>query len=575
MSAPDPSRSRDRSQPVERLGASEAIKAGSDGLRGTLAQGLGEPLTGAIPGDDIQLLKFHGIYQEDDRDLRDERRRQKLEPAYEFMMRLRLPGGVCRPEQWLALDDLAGRHANGTLRLTTRQTFQFHGVLKQDLRATVKAIDSALLDTIGACGDLVRGVLCSSLPERSALHRDMYEAAKQVSAHFLPRSRAWHEIWLGEERVAGAGEEEETILGRTYLPRKFKIAFAAPPHNDVDVFTHDLGFIAIADEAGGLAGFNVVIGGGMGRSEGDKATFPRLADLAGFCPKDRVVAWAEAVVTTQRDYGDRVERKHARLKYTIEDRGLAWFRAEAERRAGFALEAPRPFLFTANTDAFGWVEDETGHLHLTLFVENGRVKGRHRDGLRALAAIHKGEFRLTANQNLIVSNVAPGDKAAISALLAEHGLLPGEDEEQGVLRRNAMACVSLPTCNLAMAEAERYLPSLLVKIEALAESRGLAGVPVIVRMSGCPNGCSRPYVAEIGLSGRGPGTYNLYLGGGFHGERLGRLYRENIGEEAILSALDPLFARFGTERGKTEHFGDFLIRAGLVRAVLSGPDFHA
>ncbi|CCG42220.1 assimilatory sulfite reductase (NADPH) hemoprotein subunit [Magnetospirillum molischianum] len=564
-------RSRDLSQPLSALSPTESLKATSDYLRGTLAESLIEPLSGGISADDQSLLKFHGIYQEDDRDLRDERRRQKLEPAYEFLVRLRLPGGICRPSQWLVLDDLARTYANGTLRLTTRQTFQFHGILKKDLKRTIQGIDQALIDSIGACGDVVRGVLCASLPERSRLHAEMYELAKRTSEHLLPKTRAYHEIWLNETRVAGSPAEEEPLLGRTYLPRKFKIAFAAPPSNDVDIYTHDLGFIAIA-EGDRLAGFDIVVGGGMGRADNDPSTFPRLADLIGFCRPDEVIALAEAVVSIQRDYGDRVTRKHARMKYTIDDRGVDWFKGELERRLGRTLEAPRPFVFTANTDPFGWTEGEDGRLHLTLFIENGRVKGRMMEGLRAIAAIHQGDFRLTANQNLIVANIPAAERPRIEALLAEYGLY-GNDDGPSLLRRNAMACVALPTCSLAMAESERYLPEFITRLDGILAEYGLGEVPIILRMTGCPNGCARPYVAEIGFSGRGPGTYNLYLGGGFHGQRLNRLFLENADEETIVATLTPIFRRFATERGAAEHFGDFLIRVGIVEPVTSGRCF--
>lgn len=564
-------RSRDVTQPLSALGPNESLKAASDFLRGTIAQGLTEPLSGGLGADDQILLKFHGMYQEDDRDLRDERRRQKLEPAFEFMVRLRLPGGLCQPAQWLVIDELARAHGNHTIRLTTRQTIQFHGILKKDLKRTIQGLDKVLIDTIAACGDVVRGVMCGSLPERSALHAEIYDLAKRTSAHLLPKTRAYHEIWLDGKKVAGSPAEDEPLLGRTYLPRKFKIAFAVPPSNDVDIFTHDLGFIAIA-ENGRLAGFDIVAGGGMGRADNDPTTFPRLADPIGFCDPGAVIEIAETVVAIQRDYGDRVTRKHARLKYTIDNRGVAWFRGELERRLGRPLAPPRPYVFTANTDPFGWIEGEDGRWHFALFVENGRVQGRMMEGLRAIAAIHRGDFRLTANQNLIIANVTPAERGRIEALLAEYGLSEG-GAAPSLLRRNAMACVALPTCSLAMAESERYLPGLITRLDGLMAECGLTEVPIVLRMTGCPNGCARPYVAEIGLSGRGPGTYNLYLGGGFHGQRLNRLFLENVDEETIVATLSPILRRFAAERAPLEHFGDFVIRAGLVAPVTSGRDF--
>lgn len=559
-------RSRDRSQPLDRLNPAETLKAQSNYLRGTLAEGLKNPLTGAIPGSDVQILKFHGIYEQDDRDLRDERRHQKLEPAYEFMVRLRLPGGICQPWQWLKLDGLAGRYANDSLRLTTRQTFQFHGILKRNLKSSIQAIDAALLDTLGACGDDNRGVVCS--PRPGPLHAPLFELAKVVSRHLLPHTRAYREIWLDEQPLAGA-PEEEPIYGRTYLPRKFKIAFVLPPINDVDIYAQDLGFIAIA-EGERLAGFDIAVGGGMGRTDKEPSTYPRLADVIGFCPPDKVLEVAEQVVCIQRDYGDRVERKHARFKYTLDDRGLDWFKAELESRLGWPLPPPRPYRFETNCDAMGWVEEANGRAHYTLFVENGRIRDGMQAALREIAGIHSGDFRLTPNQNLIIAGIEPNRRESIAAKLAEHGL----DRPPGMLRRNAMACVALPTCGLAMAESERYLPSLIDKLEAIVAACGLGDTPITVRMSGCPNGCSRPYIAEIGFSGRGPGKYNLYLGGGFHGQRLNCLYLENVGEERILEALAPILRRYAAERMEGERFGDFVIRTGYVREIRAGREFN-
>jgi sulfite reductase (NADPH) hemoprotein beta-component len=568
-------RSRDLSQPLEKLHPNETLKAGSNYLRGTIAEGLRDPLTGAIPGDAPQLLKFHGIYEQDDRDLREERRKQKLEPAYQFMVRLRLPGGVCQPEQWLRLDALARQYGNGTLRLTTRQTFQFHGVLKPALKPAIQAINAALLDTIAACGDDNRGVLCTPNPEASAVHAKVYPLAKRVSEHLMPRTRAYLEIWLDGEAVAGSRGEEEPIYGRTYLPRKFKIAFAVPPINDVDVYAHDLGLIAIC-EGDEVSGFNIAVGGGMGRTDNEPATYPRLADVIGFCAPERVVEVAEKVVLVQRDFGDRVDRKHARLKYTIDDRGIDWFKSELENRLGWSLQAARPFKFETNGDRFGWSRGIGGRWHYTLFVENGRVRDAGElqlmTGLREFAQNRAGEFRLTPNQNLIIANVAADDRPRIETLLARHGL--NGTQHQSILRRNAMACVALPTCGLAMAESERYLPSLITKLEAIVAECGLAEEPITIRMSGCPNGCSRPYIAEIGFSGRAPGKYNLYLGGGFHGQRLNKLLLENVGEEKILATLDPIIRRFAAERLPGEHFGDFVIRAGYVPEVTTGRSFN-
>jgi sulfite reductase (NADPH) hemoprotein beta-component len=545
----------------------ERIKRESRLLRGTLVESLADPLTGAISEDDTSVIKFHGSYQQDDRDLREERRRQKLEPAYSFMIRTRLPGGVCTPRQWLALDGIARRHGSGTLRLTTRQAFQVHGVVKTELKATMAAINATLIDTIAACGDVNRNVLASANPVESRAHAAAYEWASKLSEHLLPKTRAYHEIWLDGEKLAGTAEVEP-IYGTTYLPRKFKAAIAVPPVNDVDVFAHDLGFIAIL-ENGEIAGFNLTVGGGLGTTHGDPATYPRLADVVGFLRPEQLLAVAEAVVTTQRDFGDRTSRKHARLKYTIDDRGLDWFVAEITRRQGFALEPARPFEFTSTGDRFGWTEGHDGRWHLTLRIESGRVAdvpgSPKLTGLREIARIHRGDFRLTPNQNLIIANVEPSERTFIDALVVRYGL--DAYARTTPVRRDALACVALPTCSLAMAEAERYLPDFAGKIEARLAAHGLRHEPIVLRITGCPNGCARPYLAEIALIGKAPGRYNLYLGGSGNGRRLNVLYRENVDEPAILAALDEVFARFAVEREPGERFGDFVRRTGIVGAA--------
>ncbi|ATB26599.1 assimilatory sulfite reductase (NADPH) hemoprotein subunit [Melittangium boletus] len=543
----------------------EHIKARSRHLRGTLVESLADPLTGAIAPADTQLIKFHGSYQQDDRDIREERRQQKLEPDYSFMIRTRLPGGVCTPKQWLDLDGLARTLANGTLRLTTRQAFQFHGVLKGDLKPTIAGINATLLDTLAACGDVNRNVMCNPNPVDSRAHVVVQEWTKRLSEHLLPRTRAYYEIWLDEEKVAGL--EEEPIYGSTYLPRKFKAAVVVPPLNDVDVFSQDLGFIAIL-EAGELVGFNVTVGGGMGATHGDNATFPRLADVIGFVPPERMLEVAENVVKVQRDFGDRTNRKHARLKYTIEDRGITWFVAELEQRLGFKLEPARPFAFDHNGDRFGWLQGHDGKWNLTLFIESGRVadrgEQRHLTGLREIAKVLKGDFRLTPNQNLVIAGIAPEDRPAIEALVEAHGL--AGFQRASPLRRNALACVALPTCALAMAEAERYLPDFVSLLESRMAAHGLDKDNLHLRITGCPNGCARPYLAEVALVGKAPGRYNLFLGGDQKGQRLNRLYRENIDEKGILEALEPLFAAYAKERQPGEGFGDFTVRAGHVAA---------
>jgi sulfite reductase (NADPH) hemoprotein beta-component len=554
----------------------EDIKRQSGRLRGTLVESLGNQITGALAEDDQTLIKYHGSYQQDDRDIRDERRRQKLEPAYSFMIRTRTPGGVVTPAQWLKLDAIATTYAERGLRVTTRQAFQYHGVIKGELKATMQAINAALIDTLAACGDVNRNIAVAANPYLSAVHAQAQAQAEALSKHLLPNSRAYYEIWLDEEKVAGSGEEEEPIYGAVYLPRKFKIGFAVPPSNDVDVFAQDLGYIAII-ENGQLAGYNVSVGGGMGATHGDPETYPRVANVIGFIAPEHVIAVGEAVVTTQRDWGNRAVRKRARLKYTIDDHGLENFRDEVAKRAGIVFEPAREYAFDHNADVFGWNQGDDGLWHLTLRIIAGRIWDRdsveHLTGLRRIAALldeagGKSEFRLTANQNLLIANLDASQREAVDALVREYAL--DTHVAASPVRKAALACVALPTCGLAMAEAERYLPAFVDRIETLLSKHGLDGADLHIRLSGCPNGCSRPYLGEIALVGKAPGRYNLMIGADHRGQRLNTLYRENIDEAAIHAALDPLFARYATERGAGERFGDFLVRAGVVAVDDSG-----
>ncbi|WP_350283041.1 NADPH-dependent assimilatory sulfite reductase hemoprotein subunit [Nitrosomonas sp.] len=563
---PPTDRSCDISQPLERLSPDESLKAESDYLRGTIALGLLDRITSAVPGNDIKLMKFHGIYEQDDREVRDERRRQKLEPAFQFMIRVRLPGGICTTERWLKISDLACAHGNETLRMTTRQTFQFHWVLKQNIVPVIRGLHEVLLDTVAACGDDSRGVMATVNPQFPALQAELAALAKTVSDHVIPKTRAYHEIWYGEKRIASS-EPEEPFYGQTYMPRKFKIGFVIPPNNDIDIYAQDLGYIAIIGEDGKIAGFNVAIGGGMGRTDKAPRTYPRTASVIGFITPDRLISVTDAVMSVQRDYGNRADRSRARFKYTVDDKGLDWIKLAIEDRAG-PLESARPYDFTSNADIYGWIESDDGSHHFTLFIENGRLNRDMLDKIARIAHVHKGHFRLTPNQNLMIANIATADKPEIEALLRETGLIAFN--ERSVLRLNSMACVALPTCGLAMADSERYLPDLITKIEGILTRYNLHNEPITLRMTGCPNGCSRPFIAEIGLTGRAPGKYNLYLGGGFHGQRLNRLYRENIGEPTILEALDEVLGRYATERLPDEHFGDFTIRAGIIREVTEG-----
>lgn len=553
----------------------ELIKEQSQQLRGDLVKYFADPLTAAIPEDQTKLLKFHGSYMQDDRDLRLERKKQKLEPAYQFMVRVRLPGGVATPEQWLKMDELAYKYGNETLKLTTRQTFQMHGILKWHMKKSMQEMNSVLMDTIAACGDVNRNVMCNVNPYQSNVHDKVYQVSKRISEHLLPKTRAYHEIWLDEEKVVDSQEEEtETMYGPVYLPRKFKIGVAVPPSNDIDIFSQDLGFIAIV-KSGRLLGFNITVGGGMGMTHGDEQTYPQVAKVLGFCPTNKVEDVAEKILTIQRDYGDRSERKYARFKYTVDRMGLDWIRQELNDRLGWEVKRAREFHFDHNGDSYGWVE-HAGKWHLTLFIQNGRVMDKEdyplMTGLREIAKVHQGDFRLTPNQNLIVANVDAEQKAQIEQLVEQYGLTDGK--ENSAMRRSSMACVAFPTCGLAMAESERYLPSLIDKLEQVLDEAGLREQEIIIRMTGCPNGCARPGLGEIAFIGKAPGKYNLYLGASFTGDRLNKLYRENIGEAEILAELTPMLQAYAKERLPEEHFGDFVIRQGYIKEVTSGLNFH-
>jgi sulfite reductase (NADPH) hemoprotein beta-component len=567
---------------TDKRAKNEIIKEQSRQLRGTLAEGLKDVITGNMAEDDHQLVKFHGSYIQDDRDVRGERGKKKLEKAFTFMIRMRIPGGLLSPKQWLALDAIASTYANGTMRLTTRETFQFHGIIKSNMKRTMQAINAACLDTLAACGDVNRNVMTAANPHLSKAHRQAYELGKAASAHLLPKTGAYHEIWLDGEKVKDKSHDaktgEEPLYGVHYLPRKFKIVVAVPPDNDVDIYAHDLGFIAIV-EKGVVVGWNVTVGGGMGMTHGDTNTFPRTADMFGFCKPEQAVDVAEKVMTVQRDWGNRENRARARLKYTIEDRGLENYRNEVERRLGGKA---KPFAFASTGDPLGWRQSLDGKpgadkpWHLTLFIENGRIKDWQgtplRTALREIAESGICEFVCTSNQNVILANVTAKSKAKIDTILKTHGVTTGVSSG---LRANSMACVALPTCGLALAESERFLPDLITALEDSLDKAGLRNDDIIIRMTGCPNGCARPYLAEIGLVGRNPGLYNLYLGAAFDGSRLSKLYAQDVGKDRIVALLEPIFLKYAKERKSGERFGDFTIRAGNVKATKAGNQFHA
>lgn len=559
----------------QKLAANEGIKIRSNFLRGTIAEGLSDLSTGSLSEDDQQLIKFHGSYQQDDRDLRADRRKHRLEKAFSFMLRIRVPGGVATSRQWLETDRIADTYANGTIKLTTRQAFQLHGIIKTNLKRTIKEINDSALDTISACGDVNRNVMCNPNPHLSSIHEQVLKLSRDISTHLTPNTRAYHDIWLDGEKINSSEVEEEPIYGKTYLPRKFKITIAVPPSNDVDIFAHDLSFIAIVEKEK-LVGYNVAVGGGMGMTHGNEATFPRLADVIGFCTPEQAVDVAEKVVMVQRDFGDRTDRKHARLKYTIQDHGVDWFLTELNKYLGYKLQPVRPYVFEDNGDRYGWVEDEKGNFHYTLFVQGGRVLDSKdypmRSGLREVAKIHDGDFRLTANQNLVIANISAKKRSEVEALLEKYGM--AQSHERSALRLASIACVALPTCGLALAEAERYLPDVITDLEAILEEVGLRHDAITVRMTGCPNGCARPFISEIGFVGRGPGRYNVYLGGGHAGQRLSKLYRQDLLATEIKDLLSPILKRYAKERNEGEKFGDFVIRQGYVAATEQGEDFH-
>ncbi|MBI2513062.1 MAG: NADPH-dependent assimilatory sulfite reductase hemoprotein subunit [Opitutae bacterium] len=546
--------------PAPALSKNELLKQRDPTLAGDIAATLANAEAVRFSDDDEQFIKFHGFYQQDDRDKR------KTGKEYIFMVRNRLPGGVVTPEQYLVFDDLATRYGNNTLRLTSRQAFQWHGVVKKGLGPLLKAINDSLSTTLAACGDVARNVMAPSTPATSALVDEVLADSALVSRELLPRATSYHQIWVdGNEIDLGNRQPaEDPLYGRTYLPRKFKTAFAIPPLNDVDIFTNCLGFVAIADPANParVLGYNLLAGGGMGMSHGNKETYPRVADVLGFFPRARLVDVAKAVLMAYRDFGDRTNRKHARLKYVLEEKGAAWFREQVEQRAGFRLEPAAPMHFTKQGDTFGWHRQTDGRWFLGLYVETGRVKDtatrQLKTALRRIVEKHRVEVRLTPSQNLILANVPEAVRDDITALLAEHGI-PVENQTS-VVRRASMACPSMPTCGLGLAESERAIPGVLDDLERELAALGLSDEEIIVRMTGCPNGCVRPYMAEIGFVGRAPNKYNVYFGGDGASLALNREYRASVKREDLMKEIAPVLRRWRDERLPGERFGPFTAR---------------
>jgi sulfite reductase (NADPH) hemoprotein beta-component len=560
----------------------EDAKYESNFLRGTLGTSLKDRTTGGIPQPDQIVIKHHGIYQQDDRDMRSERTALGLEPAWSFMARVRLTAGDATAAQWIAMDKITRTLSRPNLKITTRQTWQIQGVAKHNLIESIRCMQRAALDTIAACGDVARNVCTTSNPMACSpvLMEEVIRYSKDVHDHCLPKTSAWHEIFIldgpapqKKYKVGGSTPyEEEPIYGKHYLPRKFKMGVAIPPYNDVDIYTHDLGFIAII-QGNELKGFNVLVGGGLGFTHNNRKTFPRLGTMMGFIHKDKAKYVAEAVMVVQRDYGDRSDRKHARLKYTVHDHGNDWFVQQVEDLLGYAFEPARPFEFKQRTDELGWMSNEAGW-HMGLYIEGGRVQGKERDGLLKIAEMNACRFRLTCNESLLLTHIRESDKAAIEAIVNESGIRWHMDEKLGGLRKGAFACAALPMCVMAFAEAERYLPALVSLLELELAKCGLYEDEIVIRMTGCPNSCGRPEMAEIGLIGVAPGMYKLYLGGDHLGTRANRIFKEGVDEAQILEALTPLFADYAAHRQKGERFGNFLVRTGVVKENKYGPDFH-
>lgn len=539
----------------------EEIKEANPTLAGTIAATLANGATDQFTSDDNQFLKFHGIYQQDDRDQRSGGAKKFI-----MMIRGRIPGGVMTAKQWCVFDELSWLYGNNSLRITTRQSIQFHGVVKANLRRLVKKINESMLSTLAACGDVNRNVLAPPTPAYTKAREQVYADCVRVADALKPQTRAYYAIWIDGFQIKTDEpfnkEWSDPLYGKTWLPRKFKTAFVIPPVNDVDILTNDLGFIAIV-ENDQLVGYNVAVGGGMGRSHGQVTTYPRLADVLGFITPDRMVDVAKAVVTIHRDFGDRTDRKHARLKYVIEERGADWARAEIEKRANTKLAPARPFKFTTMGDLYDWHKQTDGRWFLTLYVETGRVKDveghRLKTALRKVAEdFPNTEFHLTTNQNIILTNINESDKAAINSLLAKHGVKT--EKQASVLHAAALACPALPTCGLALAESERMLPNLIDRIEKICDDLGLGGEEIIIRSTGCPNGCARPYMAEIAFVGKAPGRYQLWLGGNVSGTRLNRIWKDTVKDPEIENELRPLLARFAKERNDGERFGDWCDR---------------
>ncbi len=549
------------------LSSIEKIKVNSKSLRGTIVQSLQDEITGAIREDDQAVIKFHGMYQQDDRDRREERAEKKLDRLYSFMIRLRLPGGFINAKNWIAANEIANENSTVVIKITTRQTIQLHGIVKSNIKPTIQAFNKTNLDSIATCGDINRNVTCASHPIQSKMHNEVFTYASKISNLLFPKTKAYYEIWIDDKKIADKNEEEDSLYQNRYLPRKFKIGIAIPPNNEVDVLINDLALIAIIENEK-LLGFNIAIGGGLSATHGNAQTYPRLATVIGFVnTEEKILKTIYEIVTVQRDFGNRSDRKLARLKYTVDKLGVEKYKEEVENRIGFKLEPAKPFIFNKRIDYYGWHNASNGLWYYTLFVENGRVLDDERLAMKTalleIAKTNNCNFLFTASQNIIIADVAEVDKNNINKILEDFKLIE-HTNNASLLRKNAIACVALPTCPLALAEAQRYLPTLIDKIEPLLNKHELNNEAIILRMTGCPNGCGRSTAAEIGFIGTAPGKYNLHIGGDNEGTRLNKIYKENLSEEKILKELDKLFALYKDEKNVDERFGNFVLRKNLI-----------
>lgn len=551
----------------QKLSPVEKIKTSSQGLRGSIKDSLTDHITGKIRDDDTQVIKFHGMYQQDDRDIREERANKKLETLFSFMVRLRLPGGFLNPKQWVSLHHIAGEYSTGVIKVTTRQTIQLHGILKGDIKPTVKAFNLAELDSIATCGDINRNVTCNALPSQSPLHKEVHSYAEKISKMLMPKTQSYYEIWLGEEELLNRESEIDPLYQDRYLPRKFKIGIAIPPHNDVDVFTNDIGLTAIVEDEK-LLGFNIAIGGGLSFTHGNDATYPRLAtNICYTDSEEKTLKTIYEIITIQRDFGNRSDRKQARLKYTVDRLGLDFYKAELSKRTGFQLDPPKSVQFTQRKDDFGWSQSGDGLWHYTAFVECGRITDENgintKQAFLEIAILEVANFRFTCNQNAVLSDIAGKDKEKIEEILVKNNVV-SSTEKSSSIRLSSLACVAFNTCPLALAEAQRYIPSLITKIEPILDKYNMLKDDIVLRMTGCPNGCGRSTASEIGLIGTAYGLYNLHIGGDRNGLRLNRKFKENLDEENILLTLDDLFFKYSKGKIDSETFGDFCIRTNLV-----------